>query len=188
MRRWMTGWDLRDRWNISITDLADIVICGELRAYEPETLAPLDLQEEIEYLSYVESYPDAPDIAVIPTLIQRAGELNFRVSDIAEYEKAHNIQPGTTAEPAQSHLKSAAPRTAEQFIQEQTGKGEPKEIIAWQLWDRQGEFRMADLEIARALKLDDNLHEGQLAAKKTRSKRLRDKGELLLAARKKLKR
>ncbi len=123
LKRWLTGWDLRDRWSITQSDLADMILGGEIVAHEPETLNPIDVQKEKKYISYLHNNPRAPERALIPTLIDRAFELSFRASDVAAYENLNGIVPHEST--ARADHMDASDRKPEASTPDETKQDRP---------------------------------------------------------------
>jgi hypothetical protein len=69
------------------------------------------------------------------------------------------------------------------YIQQRRTDGEKDEVIAIELHDKNGDFKLSYLNIARAFGLEVGLHKDQHEALKQRGKRLCEKGEAVLKKR-----
>jgi hypothetical protein len=70
--------------------------------------------------------------------------------------------------------------SADDYIQQRRTEGAKNEMIAFELYDKKGHFKLTYIKIARKLGLDKDLHENQFDALKQRGKRTCDKGKAML--------
>jgi len=88
MRRWMSTWDLLERWNIEGRDLVDMIIHGELTAYYSETLQPLDVGSEVEYMK---NQP-AIEKGYVPTIMEEVYDFVFKIDEVIEFERKTGVR------------------------------------------------------------------------------------------------
>jgi hypothetical protein len=139
-----------------------------------------------EKAAYRIQHKDAP--AAMTTLYSEhprlERQLNERLARRDEFEK--EIARETEEQPivANSLTKEVAPeatpQTVENYIDARRAGGIHDHIIAFELYNKQGNFRLTNLEIARSLGLSKGLNETQFKALKQRAQRARMKGKRLL--------
>ena len=93
----------------------------------------------------------------------------------------------TDAEPQREPLSIPAalgPMVAispDDHIKKRKAEGAKVEVIAVELYDKKGSFKLTDLVICRKLDLGKNLNQNQIKTMKQRGRRARKKGEAMLA-------
>lgn len=87
IRRWMSAWDLVERWNIEGRDLVDMIIHGELTAYYSRTLQPVDATRELEYMT---DQP-ASERGYVPTIIEEVYDFVFKIDEVIAFEEKRGL-------------------------------------------------------------------------------------------------
>jgi hypothetical protein len=146
------------------------------------------------------------DIKRIAAILE-AKTFRYESEGVKKYMRAHGISPLEPSLPATPQgqpekpikistiptEKQPEPETTPQkvdvndYIKGQRDINIQEKIIAWELHNPGGAFRLTHLAVARALGLGNDLNEKQIDALKQRGKRACDKGKVMLAPRKKSK-
>jgi hypothetical protein len=165
METWITCEELCKLWNINKYTLAQIVFDGKLQSFVSDDFSALYF---LDGGSYKES-PDGQTTSILrhePFTIDEVTNLIFRISDVEAYEK-------------KGALKKNKQLIVTDYIQRRRTEGIKDEVIAFELHDTDGQFKLSHLNVAKALGLDEGLNEKQYDAIKQRGKRAWDKGKAL---------
>lgn len=175
----ITGDELLKRWGVESFIITQFILDYGLPVRDSITLQTFNIESDkkITGNDFLEAY-------------LREGPFNrflFRHSDIGTYEmhymsvieelkqrSAHIIEDGHG-----QNVDKKQPSVPD-YIQQRRTDGATNEVIAFELYDRNGNFKLSYAQIARALGLAADLKKNQHEALKQRGKRLSDKGEAIL--------
>lgn len=115
MKLWIPGWELRERWipwDITYYDIVDIIVNGELTAYNPLNQTPIDAdiekqtRDEIEFLKSkiglmglalggkdVNSCRKDVKEELIRSITLGLDGFLFKIPEVEEYERTHGLIP-----------------------------------------------------------------------------------------------
>ncbi len=123
MKTWLLGGELIPRWNITRHDLVEIVIAGDVVAYDPKDHSPIDvdiearLKEEVRFsteklgtfgagLHYsvngLDSRREDLRNGLAESLTASADSLLFRMEQILNYEIEHNLEINMPSPPPEA--------------------------------------------------------------------------------------
>lgn len=85
-RRWITGWELFERLNISHHELVDIVLNGELQPYDSDSHEAINVAEEKQY---IKEQPNC-EMGFVNTLNDMVSGMLFKLSDVGAWEIEHS--------------------------------------------------------------------------------------------------
>ena len=127
---------------------------------------------------------------IVPTIVEGVLEFLFVRTEVEEYARTHGWTaeepgPSTPDSPAPAPAPAAPPvpvvaESVVDYIKKRREEGAEIEIIAFELHDETGNFKLSYLETARELGFDKNLQANQIDAIKQRSRRACEKGKALL--------
>ena len=86
--KFLHGWDLNALWNINDLTSANYVPHQELPAHEADTLQPVNIEEERDYLI---NQPNN-EIGYVPTIVERIAECAFKENEVKEFAKENGLR------------------------------------------------------------------------------------------------
>jgi hypothetical protein len=113
--------------------------------------------------------------------IERAVTFRYAAADVDKYFDNKDKQSHPLA------VKINQVLSVPDYIKQRKTEGAKKEMIAAELYDKKGNFKLTYIKIARELGLDKDIQPNQYDALKHRGKRACDKGKTMLSPRKKSK-
>jgi hypothetical protein len=136
----------------------------EKRALMDRSQAKLDEYPDLpKWIGYKLPASDADQAQIISTLLNSS----FKLDDVITLEGA--------PAPSAIQIESVA-----DYITRQREAGVNEDLIAWELYNKKGSFRLTNLNVARALGLDTGYNSTQIPAIKQRAQRARERGMALL--------
>lgn len=164
-------WEVLKRWDIDGIKLAQYV-CDGLYAYNRYGSSLPTIEDQAQALAF--RYSEEEYLAYLADQIAW-----FIIDDVIDYEVVHGIAQHDTA-PIPAALVPVVAKSADDHIKQRKTEGAKVEEIAFELYDRKGDFKLTYLEIARKLSLDKDLKPGQYDARKKRAERACQRGETML--------
>jgi len=178
----ITGEELLRRWGINADIITQFVLDYGLPVRDSITLEIFN----------IESHKTCFENAFFKTYL-REGPFNrflFRSCNIDTFEKQYKSVIEELKKRSAHIIDNGYGRDVDKkqpsvpdYIQQRRTDGEKDEVIAIELHDRNGDFKLSYLNIARAFGLEVGLHKDQHEALKQRGKRLCEKGEAVLKKR-----
>jgi len=179
----ITGDELRQRWGVESSIITQFILDYGLPVYDSITLRTFNIESHTEITGndFLETY-------------LREGPFNrflFRQSDIDAYGR-HYVSVIEELKERSGHINNEdgygqdvekKPPSVPDYIERRRTDGEIDEVIAVELYDRKGNFKLSYAQIVSALGLATGLQKNQHAALKQRGRRLCEKGEAILKKR-----
>lgn len=83
---WLHGQVLKDRWNMNDAEITDLIFNYGLPVYEDETMLPVNIEEEKEYMMSPDPWGTKE---IVLTLKDRIDICLFRLREVERFEREH---------------------------------------------------------------------------------------------------